>query len=84
MYNLHFLLSRALLEKEGAVYNDDGRKDFSERKQCNFETAWLTCPKKLLGVCKTQAEIERVQYWQLINDDFEFENWEADKCPAVK
>jgi len=84
MKEFHKCRQTALLEKEASDYNNDGRKDFSERKQCNFETAWLTCPKKLLGVCKTQAEIERVQYWQLINDDFEFENWEADKCPAVK
>ena len=75
-------MNRALLEKIRA--KDDGRKDFSERKQCNFETSWLNCPRKLLGVCKTQAEIERIQFWELINDDFEFENWQADKCPVVK
>ena len=65
----------------------DGREDFSERKICKYETALLTCPNKLLGVCKTQAEIERMKYWELINDDFDdwaFENWQADKCPVVK
>ena len=51
---------------------------------CKFETAWLNCPKQLLGVCKTQAEIERMQYWELIKDDFEYENWDSDKCPVVK
>ena len=74
--------TRALLELENS--HDDGRKDFSERKFCKYETAWLTCPNKLLGVCKTQAEIERMQYWELISDEFEFENWQADKCPVVK
>ena len=63
---------------------DDGEPDFAERMQCNVETAWLDCPNKLLGVCKTQTEIERIQYWELINDDFEFENWKRDNCPVVK
>ena len=63
---------------------DDGRKDYLERDMCKFETAWLNCPKQLLGVCKTQAEIERMQYWQLIKDHSEFENWDSDKCPVVK
>ena len=75
-------VNRALLESERA--ENDGRKDFVERKKCNFETAWLNCPKKLLGICKTQAEIERVQYWELINDNFEFERWQGDKCTEVR
>jgi len=73
---------RALTEFEEAT--DDGEPDFAERMQCNVETAWLDCPNKLLGVCKTQTEIERIQYWELINDDFEFENWKRDNCPVVK
>merc|ERR1719481_1761000 len=63
---------------------DETKEDPSERDHCKFETAWLNCPKLLLGVCKTQAEIERMQYWELVKDDFEYENWDSDKCPVVK
>jgi len=51
----------------------------------NFETGWLaTCPSKLLDVCKSKDEIERMQFWELFTDKFEYENWDMDKCPAVK
>ena len=74
---------RALVEWEES--EDDGRPDFSERKRCNFERGWLaTCPSKLLDVCKSKDEIERMQFWELFTDKFEYENWDMDKCPAVK
>ena len=53
--------------------------------RCNFETEWLsTCPSGLLGVCKTEDEIKRMQIWELVSDKFEYENWDTDKCPVVK
>ena len=74
---------RSLVEWE--VTEDDGRPDFEERKRCNFETAWLaTCPDKLLGVCKTEEEVKRMQFWELVSDKFKYDNWDSDKCPAVK
>ena len=75
--------NRSLVEWE--VTEDDGRPDFEERKRCNFETDWLaTCPDKLLGVCKTEEEVKRMQFWELVSDKFEYESWDTDKCPAVK
>jgi len=83
MESFHDCRQKSLVEWE--VTEDDGRPDFEERKRCNFETAWLaTCPDKLLGVCKTEEEIKRMQFWELVSDKFEYENWDTDKCPAVK
>ena len=64
---------------------DDGRPDFEERKRCNFETSWpSTYPDKLLGACKTEEDLKRMQSWELVSDKFEHKNWDTDKCPAVK
>jgi len=83
MESFHDCRQKALVEWEES--EDDGRPDFSERKRCNFETGWLaTCPSKLLDVCKSKDEIERMQFWELFTDKFEYENWDMDKCPAVK
>jgi len=83
MEDFHDCRQKALLELENR--EDDGRPDFSERVRCNFETEWLsTCPSGLLGVCKTEDEIKRMQIWELVSDKFEYENWDTDKCPVVK
>jgi len=73
---------RAFIEFEDAEY--DRTPFFQERILCNIETALLsTCPSELKG-CKTEEELERMTYWVLINDDFEYETWDSNKCPAVK
>merc|ERR1719317_682726 len=67
MESFHDCRQKSLVEWEET--EDDGRPDFEERKRCNFETAWLsTCPDKLLGVCKTEEEVKRMQWWELVSD----------------
>ena len=77
---------RASVEWDESEDVDDGRPDYSERKICNFKTSWLAdCPSKLLDVCKTKEEIERMQFWELFSEDvYQDGNWDMDKCPAVK
>ena len=71
---------RALVEWDESENVDDGRPDYSERKFCNFETSWMAdCPSKLLEVCKTKDEIERMQFWELFSEnEFEEGNWDMD------
>jgi len=73
---------RAFIEFENAEY--DRTPFFQERILCKIETALLSiCPSELKG-CKTEEELERMTYWVLINDDFKYETWDSNKCPAVK
>merc|ERR1711915_221216 len=85
MESYHNCRLKADNEWEESEDFDDGRPDYSERKICNFKTSWLAdCPSKLLDVCKTKDEIERMQFWELFSEDVYDGNWDMDKCPAVK
>jgi len=65
----------------------DGRPHWEARKMCNFETALLIdCPKHLLGPCHTEEQVSKMSFWELIDEsDFlDIDEWDSDKCPAVK
>ena len=65
----------------------DGRPHWEARKMCNFETALLIdCPKQLLGPCHTEEQVSKMSFWELIDEsDFlDIDEWDSDKCPAVK
>jgi len=86
MESFHDCRHKSLVEREEP--EDDGKPDFKERMRCKVETDWLvTCPDKLLGVCKTEEEIQMMQFWEVVSDKFEYSDWDSDmidKCPAVK
>jgi len=66
---------------------EDGRPHWEARKMCNFETALLIdCPKHLLGPCHTEEQVSKMSFWEMINEsDFlDIDEWDSDKCPAVK
>ena len=66
----------------------DGRPNFDERKSCNLVTSDIVdCPKKLIGDCFSEEEIVRMSYLDEISDSNlikDHENWDSEKCPAVK
>jgi len=87
MESFHDCRHKSLVVREEGP-EDDGRPNLKERMRCKLETDWLvTCPDKLLGVCKTEEEIQMMQFWEVVSDKFEYSDWDSDmidKCPAVK
>ena len=91
MINVHYMaFHRANKDYTKAMLNIryDGRPNFKERKSCNqFTSQFVDCPKKLIGDCFSEEEIVRMSYLDEISDSNlikDHENWDSEKCPAVK
>ena len=71
-----------------ALENDDGRKDFEERKYCNYMTTSYENCTDVLRDCFPQEEIN---FW--IDNDLSnymdgieefYGNWDSQKCPPFR
>jgi len=68
---------------------DDGRPDWMARKSCNYMTAAVEdCGNKLIGDCNTEDDVTAMKDEQLksILEQLQqsVDEWDSDKCPAVK
>merc|ERR1711892_412452 len=75
--------------KEKFTAGDDGRPDWMARKSCNYMTASVEdCGNAMIGDCFTEEEVNEMKDGQFegILDQLEMsiEEWDSDKCPAVK
>merc|ERR1712037_353820 len=75
--------------KEQIGTGGDGRPDFAARKACNYmESAIQTCGGSLEGECFTHAEIlkmkDRTTDSILKQLKSSLQEWDSNKCPAVK
>jgi len=75
--------------KELKAGDDKKKPDWMARKACNYLTASVeTCLNKLVGVCHSQDEVNKIKDEQL-EDSLKhvkatIPNWDSDKCPAMK
>jgi len=67
---------------------DDGKEDFYSRKSCNYiEEAVVKCAELLEGDCYSAEEVEEMrnqQFEGVVSQLEQAEEWDSDKCPAVK
>merc|ERR1712106_799460 len=75
--------------KEKFTAGDDGRPDWMARKTCNYMTASVEdCGNAMIGECNTEEEINDIKDQQLSSVleqlQINVEEWDTDKCPAVK
>merc|ERR1719466_61972 len=68
---------------------DDGRPDWMARKSCNYMTSAVEdCGNKLIGDCNTEDDVTAMKDEQLksILEQLQqsVDEWDSDKCPAVK
>merc|ERR1711981_52602 len=65
----------------------DGRPDFAERKTCNFLTQYVECQTKGglgRGSMATRMDAEMELQLKIKLNDMEAQNWDIEKCPAVR
>jgi len=65
----------------------DDRKDFFERKACNYFIASLKCADVLTLDCFTQEEVEFLRETDIASYsgfDELLDNWDSEKCPPTK
>ena len=65
----------------------DDRKDFFERKACNYFIASLKCADVFTVDCFTQEEVDFLRENDISSySDFEelLNNWDSEKCPPTK
>ena len=67
---------------------DDGRPDWEARKSCNYLTAAIDdCGNSLKG-CYPDEDVEALKDMQtgIVFEEMEssIEEWDSDKCPAIK
>jgi len=75
--------------KEKFTAGDDGRPDWMARKTCNYMTASVEdCGNAMIGDCFTEEEVNEMKDGQfegiLGQLEMSIEEWDSDKCPAVK
>merc|ERR1711892_1509105 len=75
--------------KEKFTAGDDGRPDWMARKSCNYMTASVEdCGNAMIGDCFTEEEVNEMKDGQfegiLGQLEMSIEEWDSDKCPAVK
>merc|ERR1712128_152437 len=75
--------------KEKFTAGDDGRPDWMARKTCNYMTDSVEdCGNAMIGECNTEEEINDIKDQQLSSVleqlQINVEEWDTDKCPAVK
>merc|ERR1711892_1576352 len=75
--------------KEKFTAGDDGRPDWMARKSCNYMTASVEdCGNAMIGDCFTEEEVNEMKDGQfegiLGQLKMSIEEWDSDKCPAVK
>merc|ERR1711892_1271207 len=75
--------------KKAFEAGDDGKPDWMARKSCNYVTAGVEdCGNKLNGECHTKEEVDAMKDKQLkdVLDKLKIsvDEWDSDKCPAVK
>merc|ERR1711970_1310227 len=68
---------------------NDGRPDWMARKSCNYLTeVYETCGNMLVGVCKSQEEVDNEKDEQLKMASQQvaarIPNWDSEKCPPMK
>merc|ERR1711913_191315 len=68
---------------------NDGRPDWMARKSCNYLTeVYETCGNMLVGVCKSQEEVDKDKDGQLKEASEQVSarvpNWDSEKCPPMK
>jgi len=68
---------------------DDGLPNWMARKSCNYMTAAVEeCGNTLVGECVTEEEVTEMKDHQLkgilMQLQTSAEEWDSDKCPAVK
>jgi len=74
---------------EAYAKGDDGRPDWMARKTCNYmTTAVEDCGNNMIGKCKTEEEVTEMKDYQfqgILNQlATTLDEWESEKCPAVK
>merc|ERR1712179_114815 len=68
---------------------DDGRPDWMARKSCNYITATIEeCTNQLVGDCATEEDVIDMKDGQmeglLEQLSATIEEWDSEKCPAIK
>eukprot|EP00092_Neocalanus_flemingeri_P091234 GFUD01115642.1.p1 GENE.GFUD01115642.1~~GFUD01115642.1.p1 ORF type:complete len:190 (+),score=61.29 GFUD01115642.1:53-622(+) len=68
---------------------DDEKPDWMARKSCNYVTAAVEdCGNKLVGECNTEEQVTAMKDRQLkgnlVQLQTSLDEWDSDKCPAVK
>eukprot|EP00092_Neocalanus_flemingeri_P035474 GFUD01038602.1.p1 GENE.GFUD01038602.1~~GFUD01038602.1.p1 ORF type:complete len:189 (+),score=62.36 GFUD01038602.1:153-719(+) len=68
---------------------EDGKPDWMARKSCNYVTAAVEdCGNKLVGECNTEEQVTAMKDRQLkgnlVQLQTSLDEWDSDKCPAVK
>merc|ERR1711909_87028 len=68
---------------------DDGRPDWMARKSCNYITATIEeCTNQLVGDCATEEDVIDMKDGQMggileqLSDTIQ--EWDSEKCPAIK
>merc|ERR1711970_1185883 len=73
---------------EAITAGDDGRPDWYARKACNYVTAAVEdCGNKLIGECMTEEQVNTENDRQIVSvlqGLSSNEEWDSEKCPAVK
>jgi len=73
---------------EAIAAGDDGRPDWYARKACNYVTAAVEdCGNKLIGECMTEEQVNTEKDRQIVSvlkGLSSNEEWDSEKCPAVK